>query len=341
MDKILKILIRTSGGRAPKKELGLGHVYRCINLSRHLKHNQIHFLVEDYGGVKQIFESENLKNIKYLKKNSDINTDLSKTISYIQEKEIDLIIIDKYNMKPEYSEKLRSHTKVVVISDLKKINYNADLIINGFIGFKNQITKNRIGTKCILGPSVQILNEKFYKKLTDRPKKYDLLITVGGFDEKNIVEFLLKPLSKYVDQLKIKIILGPSSKKTNKIFRWQKTYGKFVKIIDNSNNMFKEISNTKFGICSGGITSYEFAILNIPFAIICQVKHQLITAKEWEKKKIGINLGLIEKVSEEQIEEILEEIVKNKRKKIIKKNSLTNQRGVKYMTQEILSLVKK
>jgi UDP-2,4-diacetamido-2,4,6-trideoxy-beta-L-altropyranose hydrolase len=341
MDKKLKILIRTSGGRAPKKQLGLGHVYRSLNLSSHLKHSQIHFLIEDYGGLKQIFETKNIKNIKYLKKNIDINLDLSKTISYIHEKKIDLIIIDKYDMKSEYSKKLRDYVKVVVISDLRKINYNADLVINGFIGFENKIIKNKFGTKCILGPSVQILNKKFSKKISSTPKKYDLLITMGGFDEKNIIEFLLKPLTKFVDQLKIKIILGPSSKKTSKISKWQKSYGKFVKIMDNSNNMFKEMSNVKYGICSGGITSYEFAMLNIPFAIICQVKHQLITAKEWEKKRSGINFGLAEKISEKQIEEFLEEIVMNKRKKTIKKNSLSNQKGIKLITQEILSLVKK
>ena len=32
--------------------------------------------------------------------------------------------------------------------------------------------------------------------------------------------------------------------------------------------------------------------MKIPFAIICQVKHQILTAKEWEKKGIAINLGM-------------------------------------------------
>jgi len=57
----------------------------------------------------------------------------------------------------------------------------------------------------------------------------------------------------------------------------------------------KSISEARFGLCAGGITSYEFACLNVPFAIICQVKHQLITAKEWEKQEIARNLGLLTK----------------------------------------------
>lgn len=40
---------------------------------------------------------------------------------------------------------MRKHVKTVVISDLKKIDYQADLIVNGFIGFKNTIAKTDSG----------------------------------------------------------------------------------------------------------------------------------------------------------------------------------------------------
>ena len=34
--------------------------------------------------------------------------------------------------------------------------------------------------------------------------------------------------------------------------------------------------------------------MRIPFAIICQYKHQLITAREWANRDIAENLGLFE-----------------------------------------------
>ena len=43
----MKIVFRTSGGRIPKRELGLGHIYRCINLSKELTSHKITFLIED------------------------------------------------------------------------------------------------------------------------------------------------------------------------------------------------------------------------------------------------------------------------------------------------------
>ena len=57
----MKILFRTSGGRIPERQLGLGHIYRCINLSKELHSHEIIFLIEDYGSVSSILKKNNLK----------------------------------------------------------------------------------------------------------------------------------------------------------------------------------------------------------------------------------------------------------------------------------------
>ena len=56
-----KILFRTSGGRIREKELGLGHVFRCINLGYQLKPHQIQFLIEDYGSVSPLLHEHGFK----------------------------------------------------------------------------------------------------------------------------------------------------------------------------------------------------------------------------------------------------------------------------------------
>ena len=62
--KNLNILIRTAGGKETKQELGLGHIYRCLNLAKELKPNKINFLLEDFGEAKKIIEERGFKNIK-------------------------------------------------------------------------------------------------------------------------------------------------------------------------------------------------------------------------------------------------------------------------------------
>ena len=63
-----KILIKTAGGKAPKKELGMGHIYRAINIAKNLKDQEIFFLVEDFGSASKIIKKNNFKNILKIKK---------------------------------------------------------------------------------------------------------------------------------------------------------------------------------------------------------------------------------------------------------------------------------
>ena len=58
----MKILFRTSGGSNPKNELGMGHIYRCINLSTQLKPHKIIFLIEDFGSVTKALRKINSGN---------------------------------------------------------------------------------------------------------------------------------------------------------------------------------------------------------------------------------------------------------------------------------------
>ena len=45
-------------------------------------------------------------------------------------------------------------------------------------------------------------------------KKFDLLVTFGGYDANNILDKLCYELENYLPKLKVKIIIGPSTKKT-------------------------------------------------------------------------------------------------------------------------------
>lgn len=316
------ILIRTGGGKAIEKELGLGHIYRVINLAKELKNCKIYFSLEDFGGAREILQNNGFNKIETIVNEIKTEQDLKKTELQIKKWKIDIVVVDRYKISKSYIRKLSKLTKVVVISDLFEINFKADLVINGFIGFKNQIIKNKLDTKCMIGPHFQILNKKFSKIKKMNLEKWDILITFGGYDEKNINEIMLEVIPDYLNKLKIKIILGPVAKKNNKLNSLEKKYSKNLKIIKSTNNMAKEMSNTKYGLCTGGLTTYEFSSMKIPIGIICDDSHQVITAREWQKIGFGKNLGLINKKSERKIRKFINEIynrgeITHKRKRIV------------------------
>ena len=330
-----KILFRTSGGRIRKKELGLGHVFRCINLGYQLKSHQIQFLIEDYGSVSPLLHEHGFKKIFNLIPGISVNDDIKKTVAHILKNKITILIVDKYGLTNLYVKTLKKIVRVVVISDLKNIEYDSDLVINGFIGFNNKIKTNKFKIKCLLGPKYQILNQQYAKKQHYK-KKYDLLITVGGFDANNLLEIILKKISKYEKKIKIKIILGHATKNKSIISKFV-TKSNEITIINKTNNMKKEISSTKFGICAGGITTYEFAALHTPFAIVCQYKHQIFTANEWQKRKIAKNLGFIQK-EPKKIDLFLNHLMQNKI--ILNHSNLVDGLGSKRVAIEILNLTK-
>ena len=332
--KSMKILFRISGGMAPKKELGFGHAYRSIHLAQNFKKNDVYFLLEDYGGLKKLFVNHGFKKIHFLKKETTLTNDLKKTTNIIRKEKIDIVIIDKFNPDIQYVKNLKKFVKVVVISDLNAIDFPADLVFNGFVGFRKKIQYNKFGTKCFLGPSYQILNSEFSKK-EKFPKKYKLLVTFGGLDENKIISKFLRALENYDPGFKIKIILGLGTPKLdlkNKHFRSK------ITIVQDTKNMFEEISSTEFGLCSGGITSYEFVSLGVPFAIVSQVKHQVKTAKQWEMLGVARNLGLVNKTSYKKIESFLQLIDSNPTAVCSKNSKIVDGLGAKRTIKEIMAL---
>jgi UDP-2,4-diacetamido-2,4,6-trideoxy-beta-L-altropyranose hydrolase len=307
-----KILFRTGGGKAKNRQLGLGHIFRVINLAKELdKYYEIHFLIEDFGGVEEILKNHNFSNIKKLPKNVNLEKDLAFSYSIIEKINPKILIVDHYGVKNKYLSIMRKKIKTVLITDLKKFNFDADLIINGFIGFNNKKFKNKFSAKCLIGPKYQILNKNFRHKKIKINSKFRILVTFGGYDEKHISSMVVDSLQEFLDRIELKIILGPVAKITNELKNLGKKYPNQIIIQKNSNDMHKEILKSSFGICSGGLTTYEFSSIGIPFIMICDDAHQLITAKEWNKRKIGINLGIVNENTKKRLNSKIDKILSN------------------------------
>jgi len=332
LKKKQNILFRFSGGKAKGKELGLGHVYRCLNLAKCLKKHNLFFLIEDFGGVEKIIKHTGFTQIFKLPKNVGDTLDIKKSIDIINHKNIDKVVVDKYKIKLNYLNKIKNHSKLIVISDLNIIDFPGNLVVSGFIGLRDRIRKNRYGVQTLTGIKYQIINKKF-KTINKSQKKFGLVTTFGGFDEHGISNIVIKEIARIKPNYKTKIILGPATKKIKKISTKESRY---LTIIKNTNDMKKEISTAKIGLCSGGITSYEFASQKIPFGIICQERHQLITAKEWEKKKIAINLGMINSRTRQNLRRFLDDV--SSKKILQSKKRICDGRGAERVSKKILTL---
>ena len=175
--KKFNILFRTYGGKTKNKQTGIGHVIRSINLAQKLKHDaNIFFLVEDFGGAKEVIDNYHFKFSSKIKKEIGYKEEINLLTKFIQSNNIDFVIIDQHKISDQIIKKLNKYTKTLVISDLEKLNFSSDILVNGFVGLKNQkkYTNHQLQ---LLGPKYQILNTNF-SKLHKSKKIFDLLITI-------------------------------------------------------------------------------------------------------------------------------------------------------------------
>lgn len=313
-------------------------MYRCVNLSQQIRGVNAYFLIEDYGNVRKMLLQEGFQNI-YTLKNNKLGFDIKKTLEIVKRENIDIVIADRYGLKKTYVKEIRKHVKMVCISDLGIIDFPADLVINGFIGFKNGIVSNHYGVRCLVGPCYQILNKEYTKKIPPIRKRYTILATFGGFDEHNISEIFCQSLEEFVGKIKTKIILGPGTKRSKMIKDFEKKYTRYVTIVNSTKNMRADILRSRFGICSGGITTYEFGAMKVPFAIICQYKHQTKTASVWQQKGFAINLGLPNKYTSKKIKNYINNIINNKKSFFKIKHPTIDGYGAKRVAKEIIKIL--
>lgn len=338
MKKKYSLLFRTAGGSTSNRELGLGHVFRCINLAKSLKGNRIKFLIEDYGSVKKILNNNGFSDISVVKSGITLKDDISSTLKIIKKERIHMLIVDKYKTNMRYTSEIKKKLPVTYISDLNVTKNPCNLLVNGFIGFENNII-NKSNQRLLLGPKFQIIDSRFLQPKKMKTK-FDVLATFGGSDESRIIEYFLESLQHVSKKLKIKCILGPSTKNSKKIQLLKENNFHQITIISQTNNMKKEIEDCAFGLCSGGITSYEFAALKVPFAILAQNKHQLITSKEWAKRRVSISIGLSNKKNQHHLIDLLEKISQGKIPKFSKQNFVDGN-GVQRVVKNIGSILNK
>lgn len=307
-----QIIFRASGGNAPGKDFGMGHVYRCLNLAEKLQDYSILFLMENYQAGVDVVRSRGY-DIKVTPVLSAPQEEISALAEASKETKPEFIIIDKYKMPDQvFSAARQLKSKVIAISDLDRIDLDADIVIDGFIGLSSGEVKNKYGAKCYVGPKYAIIDENFRNVFP--AVNYNLLITTGGFDHHHLNLKLIEAIDLLRGDKGATVILGPASDYGDKL---EKILAKTSKAIDVKKavaSLAPEIQKASFGICAGGMTTYEFACAGLPYAILAQEEHQLQTAKIWEKLGVAMNLGLGTELTAEHIAKQLDSLLVKKKK---------------------------
>lgn len=300
----MQIIIVADGNN----KIGMGHVYRALNLSSVLKKNghKIIFLTKEPFTKRAMSKTNECKLIQKLS-----NNQIQK---FLKKKSPDIIIIDKLNETKKNLITFKKFCPIIGIDYTGKYKELFDYGINILY------PKSGISKKSFSSLDFAIFNEKFkqIKKKKIRKEVRSILILQGGADTHCFTPKIIKAVYGLENNFKISVVLGPSFRCWSRLNHALKKMGKPVKIYHNVKNMPFLMQKYDFAITAAGNTLLELAYLGIPSVVICAERFEVETAKLLESKGFGINIGFGGNLSSSKIRHKLTDMITdyNLRKKM-------------------------
>lgn len=265
-----RVIIFTEGG----DNIGFGHITRCSALYEELLERKIETIFVVYG--------KNIEDI--LKGKNYINQDW-KDKEFLQNflRKDDYIIIDSYLADLDIYEYISSNTsKCMYIDDNNRLKYPKGIILNPVLYEDLEYnTTNPI----LRGKDYIIVRKEFLEEMKSLEKEYDILITLGGTDIRNLTPKLIEILKEIDLNLKIAIVIGKAFDNKEEIERLKtEKINLFYNV--NANEMRDLILKSKFVICGCGQSIHEMLVLKANFFPIIIIENQLNNANGLLKNKL-------------------------------------------------------
>ena len=248
------------------KDIGLGHIYRCIALAQMLKSEfEVAFLSGNSDG-----EVLNLlKDIFFIIKYDETNN-CSEYLSSILKKD-DILVLDGYSNNIDVQLKFKLHVKTLVsIDDLANTKFISEVIFNhGDISVLPDYNISS-STKIYSGLDFLILRKEFLDKPLNRNQALNLnggiLISIGSSDPYGVTPKILATLNSLNLDLEINILTGIKSSYDNMLDFIGKYPQCNIKIHYslNANEVICLLENISFAITTASTTALEICSCNIP-----------------------------------------------------------------------------
>ena len=292
----MNILVRADSS----SYIGTGHIMRDLVLAKQYKNENIIFATQDLvGNINHKIEEENYK-IELLKSN-----DFEELNKLVKKFEIDMIIIDNYDIDYNFEKKLKednSSLKIFVLDDTYEKHF-CDILLNHNIYADEKKYKNKVPENCELrcGAKYILLRDEFLeaKKAKNRVNKKNktIFLGLGGADHKNLNIKILKLVEKFKKSLKVNLVTTTANKNLEELKEYCKDK-KWINLQINSNEVAKLMSKSDFSIVTPSVTANEIFYLDLPMIAIKTAKNQnqmhkylkkkgYFTMKKFDKQKLN------------------------------------------------------
>jgi CMP-N-acetylneuraminic acid synthetase len=304
-------------------KVGLGHVYRTLQLAHAILDHKVLFLVDKNSSVAynlvsknnyEVYKQENLTLAQHI---IDINPDI--------------VINDILDTSYDYINTLKQHKLPIInFEDLGEGASSADIVINALYKEKNIKYNHYFGHQYFLPR-----DEFYYQKTKEvKTRVEEVLITYGGADPNNLTLKTLQAINAYCKKksIKITIILGIGYNKELDFTDEQ------IHVLKNVKNISEYMLKADIIFSSAGRTVYEIACIGTPAIVMAQNERE--TTHFFANPENGfINLGLGAIISLDNIEKTFVEYCENPENRKYA-NHLMLSKNVKSGKDRVIKLIK-
>jgi UDP-2,4-diacetamido-2,4,6-trideoxy-beta-L-altropyranose hydrolase len=288
-------------------KIGSGHVMRCLTLAEELRSSgaEVEFVCREHSGnlidlirqkefivhdllVPENFDSEcvsenNSENEYQSWLGTSQEQDAQETITVIQNRNPEWMIVDHYAMGQAWESQLRPHVrKIMVIDDLADRPHDCDLLLdqNYFIDGESRY-QSLLSPTCtkLLGPQFALLRPEFAearKHLKPHNGKVQrVFVFFGGTDPNNITGKALEALSfPELNHLKVDVVIGTHNPHRAEIEQQVKSRLR-TQLHVQVENMAELMAQSDLALGAGGATTWERLCLGLPTLVVTIAENQI------------------------------------------------------------------
>ncbi len=282
-----KVLFRADAN----KSIGIGDLMSLVHLSHYFEADswECFFMVKNYPAAIRLAEKYRVKNLIVIDQQTRIPAEVEMINKVAGELGVDLLFFELTENKLSDYVGLTPHLKKACVSFDGSILPDLHLVIDWDVAahdfFQAELFEK---TRFFLGPEYVILPFNFeYGRI--RSRKYNstpekLLVCMGGSDEFNFTQKLIKVLIKHNVKMKLNIIVGAGYEYTSALT--ESLDGQRIDFVikQNITDMFEEYIDCDVAVGAGGLTASELVATRTPAVLIATYEHQIARCRYFSEK---------------------------------------------------------
>ena len=345
------------------QQIGSGHVMRCLMLAETLRDSgvDIEFVTRDHPGnlnehiIGKGFKTHLLPNQEMSESQQNLSgyeqwlcvpqaLDAAQTIEVVEGKDPYWMIIDHYALDCEWEEKLRPHTRrIMVIDDLANRKHDCDLLLDqNYIHDQHRYDELLLPEALrLLGPKYALLRKDFATNNTSSIQNQHginrVLIFFGGYDPDNLTSTAIKAL-KHPDlqHLWVDVIVGSANPHIVEV-REQVDDHPNAQLHIQIENIAELMAKADIALGAGGSTTWERMAIGLPSIVVTIEENQIAYTRDLEQDGYIQWLGNGDQVDEHDISGAILRTIENPHQ--LQEQSRKGRRLVDGMGAQIVSRI--